>query len=140
MDDGYTKEELKEMMKRMQETHHFYNVIDDLDTLCTDNVHVFLDVDKSYMPDVILHYCRKCNEITGFEAYNSGEQPSTYVLETVINGTPMIMMRKIYVCGCGREFITTTMVLERVGFNLEYGFHPINYEEYYKKMNEENKE
>lgn len=71
MTEGYTKEELKEMMKQMQETHHFYNVLDDLDTVCTDDVRIFLDHDDSYMPDVILHYCRKCDEIMGFEAYLS---------------------------------------------------------------------
>ena len=133
MTEGYTKEELKEMMKQMQETHHFYNVLDDLDTVCTDDVRIFLDHDDSYMPDVILHYCRKCDEITGFEAYSTSEQPSTYMLETVINNTPSIMMRKIYACGCKREFITVTMVLERVGFDLEYGYHPIDYAKYLNK-------
>lgn len=135
MTEGYTKEDLKRMLKQMQETHHFYNVLDDLDTICTDDVHVFLDEDKNFMPDTVLHYCRKCNEITGFSAYNSGSQPSTYVLDTVINGLPMIMFRKIYVCGCGREFLSVTSVFEQVGYNAEYGFRPINYEQYYKKEN-----
>ena len=134
MTEGYTREESKEMLKKMQMEHHFYNVIDDLDTIGSDDLRVFLDETPDFFPDCILHFCRKCDCMTGFVGYrNNGEDHSTYVLATMLGDTPSIMFRKIYQCSCGREFITVTGVFEQVGFNLEYGFHPINYEEYLKK-------
>lgn len=119
---------MKESIKRKELLHNYYNCLDDLQTIGSNNVRAWLDESDEFEPDTITHYCRKCECNSTFYSYASKNvDQSTYVMCDVINDLPIIMMRKIYKCSCGREYVTVTQFFEQVGADVSYGYHPIMY-------------
>lgn len=109
----------------------YKNKIDDYMTLGSDDLEVWEDWEKDFMPNTIMHYCPKCEEEMGFiGAHDRHTDMSTYILFTVINGLPTILIKKIYQCSwCGYR-ITASSIFEQVGHNIENGDHPILFSKY----------
>ena len=117
---------MKELIKNTELLHNYYNCLDDLQTIGSEDVRVWLDESEDFLPDTISHYCRKCECVMTFYSYGTRQvDQSTYVMCDVINEQPVIMMRKIYKCSCGREYVTVTQFFEEVGGDVSYGYHPI---------------
>ena len=118
-------------MDGKQRFFDYKNKIDDYMTLGSDDLRVWEEWDKEYMPNSIKHYCVHCKEEMGFIGVSDRHvDVSTYILFTMINLTPVIMIKKIYACcWCGHR-ITATSILEEVGNTIEEGEKPIIFSKY----------
>lgn len=84
-----------------------------------------------------MHYCKKCGKEIGFiSAQDRHIDMSTSILFDVIADKPTIVIKKIYQCSwCGTK-ITTTTILEEVGYFTEDGAKPLQFNDIFNKKNE----
>lgn len=119
------------IQKMKQNVADFANKIDDWNTLGDDDMNVFEEWDPEYMPDTIVLKCKGCGLVRRFVGKRSKTtDTSTYVLFTMINDKPTIMIRKIYECSWCKHRVTVTSIFEEVGHTQEEGDHPIIFSKY----------